>query len=57
MVSPLTPHITLYHNRTCLTKNSPPFDRSDFEDLFSVQGNLFMSLVQGYAATKPVMPR
>lgn len=28
----------------------------NFEDVFSVQGNLFMNLVQSYAATKPMSP-
>ena len=45
------PHAHVSHN------TSPPRGRSDLEDLFSVQGNLFMNLVQGYAATKPMMPR
>ena len=28
----------------------------DFEDLFSITGNSFMNLAQGYQATKPVAP-
>lgn len=45
-----------HFSRPPLHTSLPHTQRSDFEDLFSLQGNAFMNLVQGYAATKPVMP-